>query len=202
MILLKAAMMQKGEEFHITVWPGARSRQRQTHLLDPETDPYGGSCMIYPTIQSYAIDSQAFVLSSNGILREGDFPEKWRYLTQDNHTNYGWMVGGSAIVNPSGLLISGPSFGEETILYAECEANQIKLSKALMDCLGHYARWDVVRIQVRQGPWIPEIGMENYETCNPSGSEIRNIAERYNISVNKLLDIIQEVNNIRTRRED
>ncbi len=165
--------------------------------MDPETDPQGGSCTIYPTIRSYAIDSQAFVLSSNGILRKDDFSEKWRYLTQDDHTNYGWMVGGSAIVNPSGMFISGPSFGNETVLYADYEANQIKLAKALRDCLGHYSR-DVARIQVRQDPWTPETKMENYESRNLTGSEMRNIPERHGISPNKLLDIIQEVDNIRT----
>ncbi|GAI28640.1 unnamed protein product, partial [marine sediment metagenome] len=41
MILVKAAMMQKGEEFHITVWPGVWSGHGQKHLMDPETDPQG-----------------------------------------------------------------------------------------------------------------------------------------------------------------
>ncbi len=194
MILVKAAMMQKGEEFHITVWPGAWSRHRQKHLMDPETDPQGGTCLIYPTIRSYAIDSQAFVLSSNGILGDDDLPERWKYLRNNDHTNYGFAVGGSAIVNPAGIFIAGPLIGEETILYADCCANDIKINKALMDCLGHYTRWDVARLQVRREPWTPEADMANRPLVELPMKELRRISEEYEIDVDKLAAVIQELN--------
>jgi amidase/nitrilase len=196
MVLLKAAMMQKGEEFHIAVWAGVWSGQGKTHIMDPETDPQGGSSTIYPVIRSYACESQAFVLSSGGILGEKDFPDKWKHLKDSNHTNYSFAVGGSAIVNPHGRLIAGPLIGEEAILYADCHAHHIKLAKALFDCLGHYARWDVARLQVRREPWTPEIEMAEKPSLKLPMSELRRISEAHEISLEKLEAIIEELNTL------
>lgn len=193
MVLVKAAMMQKGEEFHIAVWPGVWSGHGETHLMDPETDPHGRSSAIYPIIRSYACESQAFVISSSGILGEKDFPDKWKHIKDSNHTNYSWAVGGSAIVNPHGRLIAGPSIGEETILYADCYAHHIKLAKALFDCLGHYARWDVVRLQVRTEPWTPEAEMVKKPSVKLPMKELRRISEEHEIGMEKLEAIVEEL---------
>lgn len=193
MVLLKAAMMQKGEEFHIAAWPGVWSEHGQTHIMDPETDLRGGSSAIYPIIRSYACESQAFVLSSSGVLGEKDFPDRWKHLKDSHHTNYSWAVGGSAIVNPHGRLISGPSIGEETILYADCYAHHIKLAKALFDCLGHYARWDVVRLQVRTEPWTPEAEMMKKPSIKLPIKELRRISEEHEIGMEKLEAIVEEL---------
>lgn len=193
MILVKAAMMQKGEEFHIAVWPGVWTGHGQAHIMDPETDPQGGSSALYPIIRSYACEAQAFVLSSNGILGEKDFPDKWKHIKDSDHTNYSWAVGGSAIVNPHGRFIAGPSIGEETILYADCHAHHIKLAKALFDCLGHYTRWDVVRLQVRTEPWTPEVEMEEKPSVKVPIRELRRISEEHEISLDKLEAIVEEL---------
>ena len=193
MILVKAAMMQKGEEFHIAVWPGVWTGHGQAHIMDPETDPQGGSSALYPIIRSYACESQAFVLSSNGILGEKDFPDKWKHLKDSDHTNYSWAVGGSAIVNPHGRFIAGPSIGEETILYADCHAYHIKLAKALFDCLGHYTRWDVVRLQVRKEPWTPEAEIVEKPSVKVPMRELRRISEEHEISLEKLEAIVEEL---------
>ena len=194
MILVKAAMIHKGEELHIAAWPGSWSGYRRKHLMDPETDPQGGTCVIYPAIRAYAWDSQAFVLSASGVLREDDFPEKWAHLKNSDHTNYNWALGGSAIVDPGGMFIAGPSIGEETILYAECHANAIKLAKALGDSLGHYARWDVVRLQVRKEPWSPEAGEgRRLLFGEPTIKELRRLSEQYEVSLDKLEAAIQEL---------
>jgi len=193
MVLVKAAMMQKGEEFHIAVWPGVWSGHGQEHILDPETDLQRGSSPLYPTVRSYASESQAFVLSCHGILGEKDFPDKWKQIKDSNHTNYSWAVGGSAIINPHGRFEAGPVIGEETILYADCSAHHIKLAKALFDCLGHYTRWDVVRLQVRKEPWVPEIEIAEKPSLKISRSELRRISEEHEISIDKLEAVIEEL---------
>jgi amidase/nitrilase len=195
MVLLKAAMMQKGEEFHIAVWPGAWSGHSKTHLMDPETDPAGGTSLLYPVIRSYAAESQAFVLSASGILGQNDFPEKWRHIRDSHHTSYSWAVGGSAVINPHGRFVAGPLIGEETILYADCHAHHIKVAKALFDCLGHYTRWDVVRLQVRREPWTPEVEIKKPVIELPV-DELSRISEEYEISRDKLEAIIQELNEL------
>lgn len=196
MVLMKAAMMQKGEEFHITVWPGAWSGQGKTHLFDPETDSSGGSCLVYPVIRSYAIESQAFVVGSLGILTQNDFPERWRFLKDNDHVNYSWLVGGSTVIDPHGRFMVGPVIGEEKILYADCYANQIKLAKALLDCLGHYTRWDLVQLQVRSEPWTPEVEIPKKIFKQLPLNELRRISQEYAISLDKLEGIIEELNKL------
>ncbi|MBI2906918.1 MAG: carbon-nitrogen hydrolase family protein [Chloroflexi bacterium] len=190
MTLVKAAMMSKGEEFHIAVWPGAWSGRGRDHLMDPQPDLAGGDCWIYPVIRSYALEAQCFVLSASGILRDKDFPPRWKHVKASDHTNYSFAVGGSAIVNPHGRFMAGPVVGEETILYADCYANQIKTAKALFDCLGHYSRWDVISLQVRQEPWGP-VARPRVDVPE---SELRRISEECEVSIEKLAEIIEELN--------
>lgn len=193
MVLLKAAMMQKGEEFHIAVWPGVWSGHGQTHLMEPLADPRWESSALYSIIRSYAFESQAFILSSSGMLGEKDFPDRWQALKDSNHTNYTWCVGGSAIVDPHGGLIAGPSIGEESILYADCHAHHIKLTKAIFDCLGHYTRWDVVRLQVRAEPWTPQAGLVGKPGIKLPVKELRRISEEHEIGMEKLEAIVGEI---------
>ena len=92
------------------------------------------------------------------------------------------------------MFVAGPSIGDETILYAECHANAIKLAKALGDSLGHYARWDVVRLQVRKEPWLPEVGHASRPLFGePTIKELRRISEQYEVSLDKLEAVIQEL---------
>jgi nitrilase len=49
----------------------------------------------------------------------------------------------------------GPEYGAK-IVYADCRADMIKAMKAIVDTMGHYARPDVLRLQVRRGDqWVP-----------------------------------------------
>ncbi|MFQ5826836.1 MAG: carbon-nitrogen hydrolase family protein [Dehalococcoidia bacterium] len=193
MILLKAAMMHKGEEFHIAVWPGAWAGHGRETLMDPETDAQGGTCPIYPVIRSYALESQCFVLSCGGILRQEDIPEKWQHLHESHHLNYAAAVGGSAIVNPMGRYMAGPSFGEEALLYADCHANQLKLAKVIFDCLGHYTRWDAVQLRVRKGPWTPEVVEAGPRPLEVPQEELRRISQEWEIEMDRLEGILEEL---------
>jgi len=199
MVLVKAAMMHRGEEFHIAVWPGAWSGHGHSHIMEPETDPHKGSCLIYPLIRSYAIEAQCFVLSASGLLRDGDIPERWQSLKKSPHMNYSWAVGGSAVVNPYGRFIADPTLGEETILYADCHASQIKLSKALFDVLGHYARWDVAQLLVRTHPWEPVVSEEEAEEWERERAEeltweeVKQVAEKYNMDPEALESALDDL---------
>ncbi|MDO8636145.1 MAG: carbon-nitrogen hydrolase family protein [Dehalococcoidia bacterium] len=193
MVLMKAAMMSKGEEFHIAVWPGAWTAHSKVTIMDPEADPQGSNCPIYPVTRSYALESQCFVLSCSGLLRPEDFPEKWRHLLGNQNMNIKAAVGGSAVINPHGRFITGPTFNQETLIYADCYANQIKLAKVIFDVLGHYARWDVVRLQVRQEPWVPEVKAGKAYHFEVPREELRRISDENGIEVDKLENILEEL---------
>jgi amidase/nitrilase len=199
MTLVRAAMIHRGEEFHIAVWPGNWKRG-ETKLLDADTSPGGALCNLQSLIRVHAFEAGAFVLSACGFLTSEDFPRKWHYIRDGNHINYDWASGGSAIVNPGGRFLVEPNFEKDAILYAECYANQIKAVKAVFDSLGHYSRWDVAHLSVRQESWVPEVPMKDgsdtvYELPD---SELRKISEEFEIDRDKLESLLDEIRKMRS----
>ena len=79
-----------------------------------------------------------------------------------------------------------PNFEKDAILYADCYANQIKAVKAVFDSLGHYSRWDVAQLAIRKEGWEPEFYLTD--------SKLKRISEQYEISIENLESIIEELN--------
>ena len=201
MTLIRAAMIHRGEEFHIAVWPGNWKRG-QDKLLDADTSPGGALCNLQSLIKVHAFEAGAFVLSACGFLTPEDFPEKWHYIRDGNHINYDWALGGSSIVNPAGRYLAEPNFEKDAILYAECHANQIKAVKAVFDSLGHYSRWDIAQLAVRREAWEPEFPLGGTFNANAetglSASEVKRISEEFEISEEKLESLIEELGKIKS----
>jgi nitrilase len=59
--------------------------------------------------------------------------------------------GGSVIVSPLGAVIAGPLVGEEGLLVAEVDLDDVARARFDLDVVGHYARPDVFRLVVREG---------------------------------------------------
>jgi amidase/nitrilase len=196
MTLVRAAMIHRGEEFHVAVWPGNWKRG-ETKLLDADTSPGGALCNLQSLIRVHAFEAGAFVLSACGFLTPEDFPDRWHHIRDSNHINYSWASGGSAIVNPGGRFLVEPNFEKDAILYAECYANQIKSVKAVFDSLGHYSRWDVARLSVRREGWAPEVPLKEHSDYELPEGELRRISEEYEISEDKLESLLQEIRKIR-----
>ncbi len=194
MPLMRAAMINRGEEFHIAVWPGNWKRG-EDKLLDADTSPGGAMCNLQSLIKVHAFEAGAFVLSGCGYMDDDDFPEKWHGIRDGDHMNYDWASGGSSIVNPGGRYLAEPNFEKDAILYAECHANQIKAVKAVFDSLGHYSRWDVAQLALRKNSWEPEIEL-NSNTELPK-YELERISEKYEIEIENLHSLIDDLNNIK-----
>lgn len=194
MILVRAAMINLAEEFHIAVWPG-NVVGTGPRVSEPETAPLGGACDLHPAIREHAFEAGAFVISVSGLLRDEDFPERWQHLRNSSHMNYSWAVGGSAIVGPNGAYLVEPVYNRETILYADCQANRLQAMRVFFDALGHYTRWDVARLEVRREPWVPEVPMRD-RLARVDGlpfAELRRISEQFEISIDKLEEIVAEL---------
>ena len=191
MPLVRAAMINRGEEFHIAVWPGNWKRGEEK-LLDADTSPGGAMCNLQSLIKVHAFEAGAFVLSGCGYLDDDDFPEKWHYIRDGDHMNFDWARGGRSIVNPAGRYLAEPSFEKDAILYAECYANQIKAVKAVFDSLGHYSRWDVAQLALRQNPWEPEVVLKNSDAAVPR-DELERISEKYEIDIENLESLIKDL---------
>ena len=191
MPLVRAAMINRGEEFHIAVWPGNWKRG-EDKLLDADMSPGGALCNLQSLIKVHAFEAGAFVLSGCGYLEDEDFPEKWHYIRDGDHMNYDWARGGSSIVNPGGRYLAEPNFEKDAILYAECYANQIKAVKAVFDSLGHYSRWDVAQLALRQDSWEPEIPLNS--SADIPRDELERISEKYEIDIENLESLISDLN--------
>ncbi len=59
--------------------------------------------------------------------------------------------GGSVIVSPLGEVIAGPLVGEEGLLVAEVDLDDVARARFDLDVVGHYARPDVFKLVVREG---------------------------------------------------
>lgn len=194
MVLVRAAMIHRGEEIHVANWPGTlgsggRGRQAADRAHHDHDD-------MHVAIREHAFEAGAFVVSAHGLLRDEDLTPPWDRLRADPAMNYRWATGGSAVVDPTGRYLTPPCYGQETILYADCEANAIKAAKALFDSLGHYARWDVVQLLVREEGWEPELALRKEQARAARvlpAAELRRISERYEIPLEKLEALLGEL---------
>ena len=148
MTLLKATMASLGEEIHCALWagywvmsghPGAKRRWRPGDSTD--------LCEVAYANREYAFETQNFVVSAGNYHPADSLPPECR----------AWDIGsgGSAILNPAGLYLAGPALDREEILYAELRAEDRLATKAYIDTLGHYSRFDVVSLRLNKEKLSP-----------------------------------------------
>lgn len=152
--LFKAAMAVKGEEIHAASWPGywryggeRMNRREMTGKVGP-----WHSCDQDAAIREYAFETQTFVVSANMIQTADSVPDSFPYKSR---ANFGSAIGGSAIVNPFGMYLVEPVVGKEAIVYADLHLEDRIVAKNIFDPMGHYARWDVVSLKLREEPAVP-----------------------------------------------
>lgn len=188
MTLLKAAMAMLGEEIHCAVWPGWWSLDR--HLGGKKRQPGSTDCDILPAIREYAIETQTFVVSCSWYLPEGEIPDDLKGEMQ-----YNLAAGGSCIVNPAGLWVKEPVFEQEALVWAEIDLFERDLVKAYFDAVGHYSRWDVLKLYLNREPtepaWVREERRlrEDRFPARPVGltaARVRELSERFEIPTDRV----------------
>ena len=176
MTLIRARLIDQGEDFHIAVFPGAFSIHCGPKLEEPDLE--GRFFWGHTSSRAHAMEAGAFVLSACGYFTAKDLPAD--FPLRDT-VNLDYAHGGSQIVSPVGVPLVPPTSGD-TIIYAECQADMIKVSKALIDTVGHYARPDIVRLQYlkngQQG--FADLAVEAFEKSPPQ--VIEEHAERHEVS--------------------
>jgi amidase/nitrilase len=148
MTLLRAAMAIRGEEIHCALWPGWW--RVEGHLGAKVAEAGSKTCDIESAVRQHAIENQVFVVSSSWYLNEDDIPTDLRDVIR-----YNLAVGGSCIVNPAGVIVEGPVFGEETLVHAEIDLDERDLTKAYLDGVGHYSRPDLLSLRIHDEAWTP-----------------------------------------------
>ncbi len=107
-----------------------------------------------PSMQHVALEGRCFVLTACQFLRKREFPDTVRVSLGDAPDAV-LMRGGSAIISPSGKVLAGPRFDDETILTAALDLGEIGRGKFDFDVVGHYSRPDVFQLNVNEAPMRP-----------------------------------------------
>lgn len=141
MTLARARMIEAGEDFHVAVYPGAFNVWSGPKLQ--VEDPDGSHFIGYASCRAHANESGAFVICAVGYIDPADIPADF---PMRDSLNIEYARGGSMVVAPAGVPLVGPVYGD-TIVYADCWARMIKISKSIIDTNGHYARPDVLRLR-------------------------------------------------------
>lgn len=153
MVLPKYAMLSKGEQIHCALWPGW---------------PGGRHGGIKPTIdvtsRSYALEGQVWVIIASSYITKDMVPDDFPYKSSVTWDSFG----GSGIISPRGNYVAGPVYDEETIVYADIDMGEIPLAKGAVDSIGHYARWDVVNLNLSEEQYVPYRPLQRERQATPN----------------------------------
>ena len=84
-------------------------------------------------------------------MRAEDYGAGYASVLEPNEA--GWLIrGGSAIYAPTGELLAGPVYDEETILVADVDLSVRTRGTFDFDPVGHYSRPDVFTLTVDTAP--------------------------------------------------
>ena len=185
MTLVKSLLALMGEEIHFALWPGYWVAEKHTankRRFDPESDRIA-SCDIDSAVREYAFETQTFVISANMYMQSDALPEG----------SFDIAAGGSAVVNPSGLYVVEPVFEEETAIHAELDPEERLATKAYFDCVGHYARWDVIQLVYRASENLP---LERFEALSGqvlSSKELEKHLRELDIRLKKVEELVRSI---------
>lgn len=145
MTLARARMIQQGEDFHVAVYPGAFNVWSGPKLQVEDKD--GSHFIGYASCRAHANEAGAFVICAVGFIDASDIPAEF---PMRDSLNIEYARGGSMVIAPAGVPLVGPVYGD-TIIYADCPAKMIKISKSIIDTNGKYARPDVLQLRYLPG---------------------------------------------------
>lgn len=109
-----------------------------------------------PTVTHIALEGRCFVLSACQFLQRTDLPSG--YPTDRFPQSQDVLIrGGSCIIGPLGQQLAGPVYGQECILTADLDRDDLARGKFDFDVVGHYSRPDVFRLEVNEQPMKPVV---------------------------------------------
>ncbi|GAB5526208.1 MAG: carbon-nitrogen hydrolase family protein [Roseivirga sp.] len=129
----RMAMYKKGVQVYLA--PTADSRDNWQH-----------------TLKHIALEGRCYVLGCNQYVTRDMYPADLPGIADLESQPEVMSRGGSVIVSPLGEVLAGPLWGEEGILTAELDLDEVAKSKLDFDVIGHYARPDIFEFKVHNQP--------------------------------------------------
>lgn len=101
------------------------------------------------TMQHIALEGRCFVVSA---CQYQPSPKELGLKIDNWPEDEALIPGGSVIFGPLGEKLAGPLLGEEGIITAEVDMDDIMKSRYDLDVIGHYARPDIFELRVNETP--------------------------------------------------
>jgi aliphatic nitrilase len=135
--LARYALMAQGEQIHCGQFPGSMVGQI-----------FGDQMEV--TMRHHALESGCFVVNATGWLT----PEQKAQIAPDEKLQK-VLSGGcyTAIISPEGVPLCDPIVEGEGMAIADLDFTLITKRERMMDSIGHYARPDLLQLQVNQQAW-------------------------------------------------
>ena len=135
--LARYALMAQQEQIHCGQFPGSMVGQIFADQMEV-------------TMRHHALESGCFVVNATGWLTL----EQKQQITPDEKLHH-VLSGGcyTAIISPEGVPLCDPIREGEGMAIADLDFSLITKRKRMMDSVGHYARPDLLQLQVNQQPW-------------------------------------------------
>ncbi len=102
------------------------------------------------TIRHIAIEGHCYFINADLIFRREDYPATVSAETEIAALPDIACRGGSCVIDPFGHDASETVWDEEAIIYADLDMQKVPASRMELDCVGHYARPDVLDLRVKE----------------------------------------------------